>query len=140
MPNTIHQFLPYDLENFCKRFFRHWSPDFVIWSEQDIWPGMSSLVSKFGIKQVLVNGRMNKDASRRNKIKSLHRVIYNDLEFISAQDLSKKLWLGAHDTSNRWVFKIVHHWFEEDKLKIIKKQLVTQKFGFWVLVMLKMKK
>ena len=101
MPKTIHQFLPYDLRIFCKRFLRHWSPDFVIWSEQDVWPGMSSLVSKFGIKQVLVNGRMTKESfSRRNKIK-LSIESFIRFEFISAQDLSsKKLYekLGASCT------------------------------------------
>tara|TARA_B100000989_G_C19508262_1_gene457558 strand:+ start:25 stop:1281 length:1257 start_codon:yes stop_codon:yes gene_type:complete len=138
MPKTIHQFLPYDLRIFCKRFLRHWSPDFVIWSEQDIWPGMSSLVSKFGIKQVLVNGRMTKESfSRRNKIKPLHRVIYQDFEFIAAQDLSsKKLYekLGASCTL-RTDGSLKPHCpplvFEEDKLKIIKRATCNTKV--WVL-------
>ena len=32
-PKTIHQFLPYDVNIYGKRFLRHWKPDLVIWSE-----------------------------------------------------------------------------------------------------------
>ena len=78
-PKTIHQFLPYDLRTYGKRFLRHWTPDLVIWSEQDVWPGLSYLASKFGIRQVLVNGKMRKDSfNRRAKIKPLHRIIYKN--------------------------------------------------------------
>ena len=54
-PKTIHQFLPYDVKIYGKRFLRHWKPDLVVWSEQDVWPGLSCQASNFGIKQVLVN-------------------------------------------------------------------------------------
>ncbi len=90
-PKTIHQFLPYDVKIYGYRFLRHWKPDLVIWSEQDVWPGLSCQASNFGIKQVLVNGKMRQESfSRRLKIKPLHRVVYKNFEFISSQDLSSK--------------------------------------------------
>ena len=90
-PKTIHQFLPYDIRMYGKRFLAHWTPDLVIWSEQDVWPELSCLAFKFGIKQVLVNGKMRQDSfNRRLKIKSLHRLVYRNFEFISTQDLSSK--------------------------------------------------
>mgnify|MGYP001336185960 CR=1 FL=1 len=90
-PKTIHQFLPYDTRMYCKRFLQYWAPDLVIWSEQDVWPGLSSLAANFGIKQVLVNGKMREDSyNRRIKIKPLHRIIYKKFEFISTQDLASK--------------------------------------------------
>ena len=90
-PQTIHQFLPYDVKIYGKRFLRHWKPDLVIWSEQDVWPGLSCQASNFGIKQVLVNGKIRQESfSRRMKIKPLHRVVYKNFEFISTQDFSSK--------------------------------------------------
>ena len=90
-PKTIHQFLPYDVKIYGNRFLRHWKPDLVIWSEQDVWPGLSCQVSNFGIKQVLVNGKIRQDSfSRRIKIKPLHRIIYKNFEFISTQDFPSK--------------------------------------------------
>jgi 3-deoxy-D-manno-octulosonic-acid transferase len=90
-PKTIHQFLPYDVKIYGKRFLRHWKPDLVIWSEQDVWPGLSCQASNFGIKQVLVNGKIRQESfSRRMKIKPLHRVVYKNFEFISTQDFSSK--------------------------------------------------
>ena len=90
-PKTIHQFFPYDFTIYGKRFLRHWIPDLVIWSEQDVWPGLSCLASNFGIKQVLVNGKMRHASfSRRVKIKPLHRVVYKNFAFISTQDRSSK--------------------------------------------------
>ena len=90
-PKTIHQFLPYDVKIYGNRFLRHWKPDLVIWSEQDVWPGLSCQASNFGIKQVLVNGKIRQESfSRRIKIKPLHRVVYKNFEFISTQDFSSK--------------------------------------------------
>ena len=134
---TIHQFLPLDFRIFNKRFLYHWSPNLVIWSEQDLWPGMSSLVSKFGIKQVLVNARMTKRSFiRRKKIKALHRAIYKKLEFISTQDLSsKKLYekLGASCTL-RTDGSLKPHCpplvFDVDKLKSIKNSISNR--NIWV--------
>ena len=62
-PKTIHQFLPYDIKTYGNRFLRHWKPDLVIWSEQDVWPGLSCQANNFGIKQVLVNGKIIKKPS-----------------------------------------------------------------------------
>ena len=90
-PKTIHQFLPYDVKIYGYRFLRHWKPDLVIWSEQDVWPGLSCQASNFGIKQVIVNGKIRQESfNRRFKIKPLHRVVYKNFEFISTQDLSSK--------------------------------------------------
>ncbi len=136
-PKTIHQFLPYDIRKYCKKFLRYWAPDLVIWSEQDVWPGLSSLVADFGIKQVLVNGKMRKESyNRRVKIKSLHRSVYKKFVFISTQDLSSKIFyqkLGASCVI-RVDGSLKPHcpplFFDEKKLKSIKKK-VSHK-SIWV--------
>ena len=129
-PKTIHQFLPYDVKIYGYRFLRHWKPDLVIWSEQDVWPGLSCQASNFGIKQVLVNGKIRQESfSRRVKIKPLHRVVYKNFEFISTQDLSSKNFyqkLGA-SCIIRTDGSLKPHcpplFFDRKKLKIIKRAI-----------------
>ena len=129
-PKTIHQFLPYDVKIYGYRFLRHWKPDLVIWSEQDVWPGLSCQASNFGIKQVLVNGKIRQVSfSRRVKIKPLHRVVYKNFEFISTQDLSSKNFyqkLGA-SCIIRTDGSLKPHCppllFDRKKLKIIKRAI-----------------
>ena len=129
-PKTIHQFLPYDVKIYGYRFLRHWKPDLVIWSEQDVWPGLSCQASNFGIKQVLVNGKIRQESfSRRVKIKPLHRVVYKNFEFISTQDLSSKNFyqkLGA-SCIIRTDGSLKPHCppllFDRKKLKIIKRAI-----------------
>ena len=129
-PKTIHQFLPYDVKIYGYRFLRHWKPDLVIWSEQDVWPGLSCQVSNFGIKQVLVNGKIRQESfSRRMKIKPLHRVVYKNFEFISTQDFSSRRFyqkLGASCVI-RTDGSLKPHCppllFDRKKLKIIKRAI-----------------
>ena len=129
-PKTIHQFLPYDVKIYGYRFLRHWKPDLVIWSEQDVWPGLSCQASNFGIKQVLVNGKIRQESfSRRVKIKPLHKVVYKNFEFISTQDLSSKNFyqkLGA-SCIIRTDGSLKPHCppllFDRKKLKIIKRAI-----------------
>ena len=129
-PKTIHQFLPYDVKIYGDRFLRHWKPDLVIWSEQDVWPGLSCQASNFGIKQVLVNGKIRQDSfNRRAKIKPLHRIVYKNFEFISTQDLSSKNFyqkLGA-SCIIRTDGSLKPHCppllFDRKKLKIIKRAI-----------------
>ena len=136
-PKTIHQFLPYDVKIYGYRFLRHWKPDLVIWSEQDVWPGLSCQASNFGIKQVLVNGKIRQASfSRRVKIKPLHRVVYKNFEFISTQDLSSKNFyqkLGA-SCIIRTDGSLKPHCppllFDRKKLKIIKRAISNK--SVWV--------
>ena len=129
-PKTIHQFLPYDVKIYGYRFLRHWKPDLVIWSEQDVWPGLSCQASNFGIKQVIVNGKIRQESfNRRVKIKPLHRVVYKNFEFISTQDLSSKNFyqkLGA-SCIIRTDGSLKPHCppllFDRKKLKIIKRAI-----------------
>ena len=129
-PKTIHQFLPYDVKIYGYRFLRHWKPDLVIWSEQDVWPGLSCQASNFGIKQVLVNGKIRQESFiRRVKIKPLHRVVYKNFEFISTQDFSSKNFyqkLGA-SCIIRTDGSLKPHCppllFDRKKLKIIKRAI-----------------
>ncbi len=84
---TVHQFLPLDAETFLDRFLDHWRPNFVIWSEQDIWPGAIFAAAARGIPQALVNARITEQSySKRKYLAPLYRAAFGCLSFIDAQD------------------------------------------------------
>ena len=84
---TVHQFLPLDAETFLDRFLDHWRPDFVIWSEQDIWPGAIFAAAARGIPQALVNARITaRSYSKRRYLAPLYRTAFGCLSLIDAQD------------------------------------------------------
>lgn len=84
---AIHQFLPMDCPKARAQFLDHWRPDFAVWSEQDIWPGLVHAASERGIPQVWINARMNRAArDRRMRQARLYRAVYGCFQTISAQD------------------------------------------------------
>ena len=84
---TVHQFLPLDAATFLDRFLDHWRPNFVIWSEQDIWPNAIFAVAARGIPQALVNARITAQSySRRRYLAPLYRTAFGCLSLIDAQD------------------------------------------------------
>ncbi len=85
--NAIHQYLPIDAPQYSKVFLDHWRPDFVIWAEQDIWPGLIHDVAARNIAQVLINARMN--ATSYAKLRKIAPAIGPSLRrmaVITAQD------------------------------------------------------
>jgi 3-deoxy-D-manno-octulosonic-acid transferase len=87
LSGALHQFLPLDCPRARRRFLNHWRPDLVVWSEQDIWPGLVHSTAKRGIPQIWINARMNADAhARRRKMPRLYHATYSCFARISAQD------------------------------------------------------
>jgi len=88
LPNrTMHQYLPFDVSPYCKRFLAHWNPDFCIWSEQELWPNMIWHVDQAGIPQVVINARMNAASFQsRDRAKGMFANIYRKFALVSAQD------------------------------------------------------
>lgn len=65
--NIIHQYVPIDKYHVVKRFLDHWSPDFAIWVESELWPNMLSETHKTGCPIVLVNARMSENSYEKWK-------------------------------------------------------------------------
>lgn len=87
LPRTQHQFLPLDAPHYVAVFLDHWSPQIVVWAEQDLWPGLICDVAKRNIPQVLVNARMNNtSAAKHRRLRGAFRKALNHMEFITAQD------------------------------------------------------
>ena len=63
--NILHQFTPQDNPLVIKKFLNYWKPSLVIWMESEFWPIILNETKKYGIKIILLNGRMS-DKSFRN--------------------------------------------------------------------------
>ena len=64
-PGAIHQFVPFDIPRFVRRFLDHWQPDLALFVESDLWPNMMIEASARGIPMILVNARLSKNSFER---------------------------------------------------------------------------
>lgn len=65
MPQSLHQFLPYDRKPWVDRFLDHWRPDMLVLVDTELWPNMIWSCSDRGIPMMLVNGRMSAESEAR---------------------------------------------------------------------------
>ncbi len=56
---VIHQYVPVDRAVYVRRFFDHWRPDLVLWSESDFWPNLVMEPARRSIPLILINGRIS---------------------------------------------------------------------------------
>lgn len=61
---AVHQYVPVDRVAYVKRFLNHWKPDLALWVESELWPNTLSLLKKYGIPTVLLNGRISRKSFR----------------------------------------------------------------------------
>jgi len=64
---VIHQFVPFDVPRFVRRFLGHWQPDLALFVESDLWPNIVIEASQRGVPIILVNGRLSENSFRRWK-------------------------------------------------------------------------
>ncbi len=57
--NIFHQFTPQDNPLVIKKFLNYWKPSLVLWMESEFWPIILDETKKYGIKIILLNGRMS---------------------------------------------------------------------------------
>ena len=56
---AFHQFAPVDHPDWVDNFMQHWTPDFAIWMESELWPNMLVALKEREIPSVLVNARLS---------------------------------------------------------------------------------
>jgi 3-deoxy-D-manno-octulosonic-acid transferase len=64
-PGVIHQYVPFDVPRYVRRFLDHWQPDLALFVESDLWPNMVVETSRRGVPMVLVNGRLSENSFHR---------------------------------------------------------------------------
>ncbi len=83
---AIHQYVPLDVVPWVSRFLDHWRPRLAVFVESEIWPTCISELSRRGIPQVLVNGRISARSARRwSRFGAVSEVLFGRLTGVAAQ-------------------------------------------------------
>lgn len=102
---VLHRFVPVDIPGAVDRFFNHWTPDAVIFVEQEIWPGLVLELRARRIPSALVNARLSPASGRRWKQLSwLAQILFACFRPILAQseaDATRFKALGLEDVQMR---------------------------------------
>ncbi len=56
---AFHQFIPVDQVEYIHKFFNHWKPNLVLWTESEFWPNLICYTSALNVPMVLLNGRIS---------------------------------------------------------------------------------
>ena len=121
---VIHQFLPFDIPKFVKKFLEHWSPNLSIFIDSEIWPNLIFQIKEKNIPLMLVNGRITKKTFLRWKfVKNFAKKIFGkfDLCLVANAETENYLQvLGAKNIKNFGNLKFAKTKFNsEDKLDSI---------------------
>jgi 3-deoxy-D-manno-octulosonic-acid transferase len=66
LPHGIaHQFVPFDVPAYVRRFLDHWRPQLALFVESDLWPNMLIETAARGIPLLLVNARLSERSFER---------------------------------------------------------------------------
>ena len=98
--DIFHQYLPFDVIFFIKRFLTFWKPNGLILIETEIWPNLINQCSKRKIPVMLLNGRLSiKSLNNYKKMKTLFFKTFSKINLIIAQtdeDRNNFIEIGAN--------------------------------------------
>ena len=81
-----HQYLPYDLNIFVKRFLSSVKPKCLILIETEIWPNLINNCVKQNIPIALLNGRLSEKSLKKYKrFKTFFKKIFSQLSLVISQ-------------------------------------------------------
>ncbi|MBY0462510.1 MAG: 3-deoxy-D-manno-octulosonic acid transferase [Alphaproteobacteria bacterium] len=95
----IHQYVPFDVGPWVKRFLKYWKPQLAVLVESELWPNMITQIHKMKIPLVLLNARLSDRSYRRwLKFKCLAKQLLSRFSLCLAQSPStaeRLIHLGA---------------------------------------------
>ncbi|MDC2980698.1 hypothetical protein OAZ09_00595 [Gammaproteobacteria bacterium] len=98
--SVLHQYMPFDLNFFIKRFLKNWNPEITFILETEIWPNLINLLHVQKRKVFLVNGRMSEKSFNRYKlVMPILDNVFSKLDFTICQgtkDLKRFIELGVN--------------------------------------------
>lgn len=98
-PEAVHQFAPFDVPRYVRRFFDHWRPNLAIFTESELWPNMFAEAEKRSVPVVVANARMSpRSFGRWSKAKNMVRHMLESIDLVLAQsdtDARRLAALGA---------------------------------------------
>ena len=83
---VIHQYIPYDLPSFIRRFLKHFCPKVVVVMETEMWPNMIHQANILQVPLLIVNARISKRAFLQyKKARYFFQPILQEVSAILAQ-------------------------------------------------------
>ncbi len=136
-PGLLHQYLPSDLPQAVDRFFAHWRPNLVLWSESELWPGLLTGAARRGIPMLLLNARMSERSCRRwQRVPGIARWLLAGFETIYAQsqaDAERYRALGAVDVQSLGNLKLAAPPLPADEAALAALQAQTAGRRLWLM-------
>ena len=82
----IHQYAPFDVDIWVKKFIKYWNPQLILWIESDLWPNTLSIIKKHKIQSILINARISPlSFNRWKRIKSIYNELLKTFSNVFAQ-------------------------------------------------------
>ena len=82
----IHQYAPFDVDIWVKKFIKYWKPQLVLWIESDLWPNTLSIIKKNRIQSILINARISpKSFNRWKRIANNYNELLKTFSYVFAQ-------------------------------------------------------
>jgi 3-deoxy-D-manno-octulosonic-acid transferase len=139
-PETIiHQFIPFDVLHWIRRFVKFWGPDAVFFVESELWPNTLFYLAELDIPTYLLNTRISNKTLKRMY---LAKKIFNYLPFkpfrevfITSQEMKMRvLELGAQAATINPNMKIISNMlpFDKDVAADLKRKFRTR--SVWIAV------
>jgi len=87
LPETvIHQYYPYDVNEWVQRFIAHWQPDIAVMIESELWFNMLEELKRNNIKVLLFNARMSQKTIKKSALMPfIARELFSYCSYVSAQ-------------------------------------------------------
>ena len=110
---VIHQFIPFDIVIYAKRFLNHWKPSLAIFVESEIWPNIIYETKKMNIPLIILNGRMTlKTFKRWTLLGSFSKKLFSNFDACCTQNSDSAIFykkLGIINTEFTGNLKFAHH-------------------------------
>ncbi|GBR13209.1 glycosyltransferase N-terminal domain-containing protein [Asaia spathodeae] len=82
----IHQFIPYDVPLWTRRFLDHWRPSALLLTDSELWPGIILACTRRAIPVGVLNGRLSvRSWQRWEKMKRFAPPLFKRLAFVAAR-------------------------------------------------------
>ncbi len=97
---ALHQYAPFDVPLFMRRFLDHWRPDLALFAESELWPNAIIEARRRQLPLALVNARMSeRSLARWRRLPRTIEVLAGSFDLCLAQseiDAERYRFLGAH--------------------------------------------
>ena len=107
-----HQFIPFDVPYYVRRFLNHWDPSIAIFVESEIWPNFLYELKNRKIHSIIVNGRMTLKSFRRwSLLKSYSKELFSNISACCSQNSDSTFFykkLGIANTINAGNLKFAY--------------------------------